>query len=128
MKVFPSDEEIDQVAELLVERYRVSSQLLGQLFGPKQKKQANGILQKVGERSLGREDLAKLIIMHRGSHLLCESKDTYVRKLRQVLLSRLPKGEIQALYETYGPGNRAIYDPARMIRPLVGKKWRPGGP
>ena len=48
MHIFPSDEEVELAAGLLVNKYRVSAQLLGQLFDTDQRDQANGILQSLG--------------------------------------------------------------------------------
>ena len=44
MHIFPTDEEVEQAATLLVSEYKVSPQLLGQLFDAGQRDQANSIL------------------------------------------------------------------------------------
>lgn len=48
MHIFPTDEEVERAADLLVNTYGVSPQLLGQLFGTEQRDQANSILQSLG--------------------------------------------------------------------------------
>lgn len=73
MHIFPTDEEVEQAAELLVNTYKVSAQLLGQLFGTEQRDQANSILQALGGDRLCALDVARLLIQREGPALFAGS-------------------------------------------------------
>jgi superfamily II DNA or RNA helicase len=125
--VFPDESEIKQAADLLVNRYKVSAQLLGQLFGSEQRNQANDIVQQLGGNRLTTLDVAKLLIFRKGSELFSGRHES-VRKLRQCLLTKLPDTTIVQLFEQYGDKDRQIKSPSRMSKPLAEKKWHTGGP
>jgi hypothetical protein len=81
MKIFPTDQEIDIAADLLVTKYKISPQLLGTLFDTKQRDQANSILQSLGRKRLNTYDLAKLLIQREGPELFSGNRKE-VRDLR----------------------------------------------
>jgi len=87
MHVFPTEEEVKLAAKLLVETYKVSPQLIGQLFDTKQREQANSILQSLGGKKLTTLDVAKLLIQRDGPSLFAGSREvtrnygyTFLRK------------------------------------------------
>jgi len=126
MKISPNEIEIEEAANLLVNEYNISSQLLGQLFGVDSRDQANAILKNLNCSTLSRIELAKLLIFKKGSGLFSGSSDE-VKKLRRHLLSKLDIEELRALFEKHAGANNCIISPSHMITPLVNKKWHPAG-
>ena len=117
---FPSPKEIETTVELLTERYKVSSNLLGIIFGIDLRDQANSILPRLGGRRLLREDLTRMIIHRRGSELFSGS-DTSIRKLRKYLLKQLPEKELKLLYTRNKSAGKTITSPSYMLTPLSEK-------
>lgn len=126
MKISPNEVEIEEAADLLVNRYSVSSQLLGQLFGVESRDQANGILKNLGHSTLTRMELAKLLIFRKGPALFSGSSEE-VKKLRKHLLSQLDTKDLRILFEKHASTDNSINSPSFMITPLVNKKWHPNG-
>jgi hypothetical protein len=125
MQIFPTEAEIDLAADLLVNKFSVSAQLLGRLFGCEQRDQANGILQSLGGDRLTTSDVARLLVPRKGPELFTGSRDG-TRQLRRHLLQQLSDEEVQGLFEQYGPTNSNISSPSYMRKPLVEKKWHAG--
>ncbi|HEV2846340.1 MAG TPA: hypothetical protein VG477_15900, partial [Thermoanaerobaculia bacterium] len=125
MHIFPTDEEVEQAAVLLVSEYKVSSQLLGQLFDTEQRDQANSILQSLGGARLKALDLARLLIQREGPGLFAGSRNV-IRELRFHLLRQLSDDQIQGLFDRHSPANSSISSPSHMRRPLADKKWHSG--
>lgn len=50
MKIFPTQNDIEIAADLLVNKYRISSQLLGELFGTQLRNEANRLLMQMKAR------------------------------------------------------------------------------
>lgn len=126
MKISPNKAEIEQAADLLVNRHNISTQLLGQLFGVESRDQANAILKDLGHTSLGRFELAKLLIFRKGSALFAGSTEE-VKKLRRHLLAQLASDELRQLFEKHIGTDNMIKSPSYMITPLINKKWHPSG-
>ncbi len=124
MQIFPTDEEIEQAAELLINEYNVSMQLLGQLFGVEARDQANSIQQSLGSSSLTRLDLARLLIQREGPSLFAGSREE-IRKLRKHLLQCLSDDKVQSLYKKHCPTKNRVTMPY-MCKPLAEMKWHSG--
>lgn len=125
MQIFPTDEEVELATELLVEKYNVSAQLLGQLFDSERRDQANSILQSLGAMRLSTLDVGRLLIQREGSSLFTGSRSV-TRKLRLHLLRQLSDESIQKLFDRHLPANRNISSPSHMRKPLAEKKWHSG--
>ena len=124
MPIFPTKEEIEHTADLLVNKYHVSAQLLGQLFGTTQRENANSILQSLGSERLTTLDVACLLVRQKGPGLFTGSNpDT--RRLRSHLLGRLTDEEVSNLFQRHMP-NRNISSPSHMRKPLTEMKWHAG--
>jgi len=125
MKYSPNSSEIKQAVELLVNKYNISSKLLGQLLGQEKINKANEILKKIDNSQMTQLKRAEMLIYNKGANLFSGSDD-FVRLLRRKLLERLPDETIIYLYEKHGT-NSGITSPSHMRRPLSEKKWHPGG-
>ena len=127
MKISPNLEEVELAADLLVNRYNVSAQVLGQLFGTKDRDQANDVLKHLGGQKLDRLKIAKLHILRKGATLFGGS-DQKVKDLRQRLLKKLPEHEIKVLFEKHGStAANNITSTSHMPKPLADKKWHADG-
>ncbi|MFQ5880225.1 MAG: DEAD/DEAH box helicase [Dehalococcoidia bacterium] len=127
MDIFPSEQEIDQAADLLVDKYNISPQLLGDLLGKNQRDQANALLQRLGNRRPDKSQVAHRLVRRKGPELFSGSTK-YVRELRLKLLDKLPNADIVDLYDLHGPKKKKITSPSRMRRPLAHMKWVARGP
>ncbi|HEX4954954.1 MAG TPA: DEAD/DEAH box helicase family protein [Thermoanaerobaculia bacterium] len=125
MHIFPTDEEVEQAAGLLVNTYGVSAQLLGQLFDTEQRDQANSILQALGGTRLSSLDVARLLVQREGPALFSGSKEV-TRELRLHILNGLPDERVQELFERNPPAGKNITAVSRMRRPLARMKWTSG--
>jgi DNA repair protein RadD len=125
MQIFPTEEEVELAIDLLVNKYSISPQLIGQLFDTEQRDQANNILQSLGDERLTTLDVARLLVQRKGPELFTGSRDD-TRQLRRYLLQKLSDDKIQALFEHNGPPNSNISSPSHMRKPLVEKKWHAG--
>jgi len=125
MHVFPTEEEVKLAAKLLVETYKVSPQLIGQLFDTKQREQANSILQSLGGKKLTTLDVAKLLIQRDGPSLFAGSREV-TRKLRLHLLEKIPDEKIRELFTQHQGTNTNISSTSRMRKPLAEMKWHSG--
>jgi len=126
MKISPNPQEIEAAAKLLVNKFNISAQLLGQLFGVDARDQANNILRELGEERLDRFKIAKLLILKKGSALFSGSDDL-IKRLRRQLLASLPDKVIEQLFRKHISGNNLIRTTSYMITPLVEKKWHADG-
>lgn len=126
MDMFPNEEEINQAADLLVNRYSVSSQLLGQLLSTKQTKEANSLIRKIGNKSPTRVDVAKRLIRRTGPGLFCGSNKC-IKELRSKLLLNLSDKEVIRLFKRYKPQSK-ITSSSYMRKPLSELKWVARGP
>jgi hypothetical protein len=126
MKIFPLQNEIKIAVDLLVNKYKISSQLLGELFGTQLRDQANGLLRRMGEERLDQLRLTKLWIYREGPNIF-SGNCSVTKKLRRFLLGQLAEENLQNLFERHGQGNTRITSPSYMITPLVNKPWRAGG-
>jgi len=127
MEIFPNEQEIDQAADILVNKCGVSQQLLTKLLGKSQRDQANVLLQKLGTSRLTKVQVARLLILQKGPELFCGSTES-VRELRRKLLSNLSDKEIVELCTCHPPTNKKIKSPSFMRRALAEMKWVARGP
>ena len=125
MHIFPAEAEIKLAADLLVNKYAISAQLLGQLFGTEQRDQANSILKSLGSNHLRALDVARLLVRRTGTELFTGSRDD-TRKLRSHLLKQLDNEKVKNLFQRHGPSDMNISSPSRMRKPLAEKKWHAG--
>lgn len=125
--ILPSDDEIELAADLLINEYGLSKQALTGLFGREQRDEIDGILSVINGNRLGLYDLAKLVILRRGSELFAGSSEQ-VRNLRLKLLNCLSDEDICEMFRVFKPNERGISSPSHMRRPLAWSKWSPGGP
>lgn len=126
LRVFPTESEIEQAVELLVDRYDISAQLLGELLGRAQRDRANELLRLVGGGRLSRRDVARLLVMHLGTNLFAGSSPA-VRALRLRILSQLPEHQIKRLFSAFKDEDSRITHVSHMYKPLAEKKWFAGG-
>ncbi|HEX3045273.1 MAG TPA: DEAD/DEAH box helicase family protein [Bacillota bacterium] len=126
MHFYPTDQEIEAAASLLVSKYEISSHLLGELFGRENRDHANQILASLGEVKIDKFQLAKLLIAKKGVCLF-SGADEETRKLRRSLLETLDEARLVNLFKNYGPKDSSINNPGHMITPLVEKRWFGGG-
>lgn len=125
MHIFPTAEEVELASELLVNKYKVSPQLLGQLFEVKQRDQANYVLQSLGRKKLTSLDLARLLVQREGPTLFSGSQEL-TRELRLHLLQHLPDDQVKCMFERNPPTNQKIISTSHMRKPLAEKKWHSG--
>lgn len=126
MDIFPNEEETNQAADLLVNKYNVSAQLLGQLLSTKQTTEANSLVRKIGSKNPNRVDVAKRLIRRRGPGLFCGS-DKCVKQLRNKLLSYLTDEEVIRLFKLHSNQSN-INSSSYMRKPLSELKWVARGP
>lgn len=126
MNQWLDDEQREVAAKLLVNKYEVSIQLLGELLGKNIKDQANQILQKQRSKKLTHLDLAELLILHKGPSLFSGSQEV-VRKLRRHLLAKLAKDELEELFQRNRTKKDNICEVSRMLKPLATKNWHADG-
>ena len=73
MDVFPNEEEGNLAADLLVNKYNISTQLLGQLLGTKQTREASSLLRSIGNKRPTKVDIAKRLVHRTGPGLFSGS-------------------------------------------------------
>ena len=125
MQIFPTESEIKRAAELLVEKYHVSPQLLGKLFGATQRDNANSILTSLGSERLKTLDVARLLVRRKGPELFTGSRED-TRRLRSYLLGQLADEKVKKLFQRHSPNDNNISSPSYMRKPLAEKKWHAG--
>ena len=124
MQIFPTESEIKRAAELLVETYHVSSQLLGRLFGATQRDNANSILTSLGSERLTILAVARLLVRREGPELFTGSRED-TRELRLHLLRQLADEKVKKLFRRHMSDSH-ISSPSHMRRPLARRKWSAG--
>lgn len=124
-----SDGDINAAANLLVNSYNVSSQLLGQLIGTDHRDDASEILQLLGRPRLTRLEVAKIFIKRHGLKLFSGSSEE-IRKLRLHLLTIRSQIDAPGLISLFRKHDtRAnISTVGYMLKPLAEKNWHDGGP
>lgn len=126
MDVLPNEDEIKQAADLLVNKYNISTQHLGRLLGTNQTREANALLMRLGTPPT-QLNVAERLLRRKGPALFTGKSDA-VRKLRYKLLSALPDDEVRQLFEGHKPVGSSITYPSHMKKPLAELKWVPRGP
>ena len=125
MHSFPTDGEVEVAADLLVNKYGVSAQLLGELFDAGQRDQANSILQSLDGTRLTALDVARLLVQRHGPGLFSGGRKA-TRDLRLHLLRKLSDDQIQSLFSQHPPSGRNISVASYMRKPLAEMKWHSG--
>ncbi len=125
MQIFPTKPEIKRAADLLVNKYHVSTQLLGKLFGATQRDNANSILTSLGGKRLTTLDVARLLVRREGPELFTGSHED-TRELRLHLLKQLADEKVKKLFQRHRPSDSNISSPSYMRRPLARRKWHAG--
>ncbi|MBD8032917.1 DEAD/DEAH box helicase [Solibacillus merdavium] len=125
MARFPYESEIQQAVSLLINQYKIPYKILMDLVGTEHYSQLTSILDTLGENKLTEEELAKILVVQKGSELFMGSSEA-VRELRLHLLRRLDVKDLVALYERNPDSKRKITSPGYMATPLSTKKWSPG--
>jgi len=125
MHIFPTEEEVELAADLLVNKYKISAQLLGRLFDTNRREQANSILQSLGRSRLSTLDIARLLVQHEGASLFA-GKQEVTRELRLHLLKKLSDRQVQILFNEHSSANQRIAAASRMRKPLAMMRWHSG--
>ena len=125
MQIFPTESEIEHVANLLVKKYQVTPQLLGKLFGATQRDNANSILTSLGSGRLTTLAVARLLVRREGPELFTGSRED-TRELRLHLLRQLADKKVKKLFQRHSPNDNNISSPSYMRRPLAKRKWHAG--
>ena len=107
MQIFPTESEIERTADLLVNKYHVSPQLLGKLFGAAQRDNANSILTSLGSERLKTLDIARLLVRRKGPELFTGSRDD-TRRLRSYLLRQIADEKVKKLFQRHSPDDNNI--------------------
>ncbi len=126
MKEFPTDQDINQAVELLIDTYNVPDRFIKGLVGKEQISQLNRLLQDFSQETMEAYELAHLVVMQKGAELF-SGHNQAVRDLRKFLLKTLPDEEIKALYQKHPNPKKKITAPKYMYGELASKKWIPGG-
>lgn len=127
MNAFATENDIKQALALLLNHYQVPPALIKSMFGESNYYKLNSLLDTLGENQVSIQDLTRMLLIEKGAYLFSGS-DKEVRRLRNHLLRQLPQEELVALYQRNPSTKQSITSPSYMIKPLVQKKWSPGGP
>ncbi|MGM0840271.1 MAG: DEAD/DEAH box helicase [Bacillota bacterium] len=126
MKTFITEMEIRQTVHILIDKYKVSETMLIKFLGADKYLQINKMLVDLEENDLDHYQLARMIVIEKGSFLFSGSNNN-VRELRSFLLKQLENETLIRLYERNPISNRNIQTPSYMPNALSGKKWMMGG-
>lgn len=124
--VFPSEEEIEQAVDLLIDHYGISVQALTALMGKQQRDEINAVLKQVHAKTPNVKDLSKFLILRKGSELFAGSSQE-TKSLRLKLLTLLDDEVIKGLFLEFKPSEKGINSPSHMRKPLAEIKWHDGG-
>lgn len=122
---FPYESEITIAVSLLIDKYKVPTTILMDLVGSDHFDQLTTVLDTLGENRLSHIDIAKILVVQKGSELFTGSSEA-VRALRAHLLKQLDDEKIVALYERNPISGKNITKAGYMRNPLAQKKWIPG--
>jgi DNA repair protein RadD len=125
MHIFPTDEEVEITVELLIDKYKMTPQLIGKLFNITQRDQANSVLKSLGGKQLSTPDVTRLLVQREGPALFGGSEDE-TRELRFHLLKMLPDDVVKALFERNPQPNKNVTSSSHIRRCLAEKKWTSG--
>ncbi|MDQ6598109.1 DEAD/DEAH box helicase [Bacillus salipaludis] len=126
MNAFPSDLEIEQIVELLIDTYNVTLTTLTKFLGKEKYKQLNHMLTAFGDGTVYGNQLARMIVIEKGPYFFAGSNKE-VRDLRAHLLRQLAEDKLIELYERNPITGRNIRSSSYMINALAEKKWVVGG-
>lgn len=112
--------EIEEIVEILLNKYNLSTRFLNELYGYNRREMANDLLNKAGNINLDRYNICKLIVINNGINLLA------IRELREELLKKLEDSVIEALYSKYPDKSSNINNVSYMRKPLGKRKWISG--
>lgn len=126
MNAFPTEKDVQQCVDLLLNQYRVPDRIIKNMFGQTNFTRLNTLLKSLGKDTLDLKELTKMLIIEKGAYLFAGSGEE-VRALRTHLLRNLSEDELTQLYLRNPATNKSITSPSYMISPLVKKKWMMGG-
>jgi superfamily II DNA or RNA helicase len=120
----PTPEQIKIAVDLLVDRYGISSQLLGKLYGENNFDEAKKLYRSVSKETCNAKKQAELLISKKGATLFAGS-DEAVKQLRRKILESADEETIRTLYQKHEP-NGTKQHVSYMIGDLVNKPWFSG--
>jgi hypothetical protein len=126
MNAFPTESDINNALELLLDYYKVPETTIKGLFGEENYTRLNNVLTSLGKNEVSPRMLARMLVIEKGAYLFSGSNNE-VRALREHLLRQLSEKELTELYQRNPDNKRSIKSPSYMVRPLVHKKWVVGG-
>jgi DNA repair protein RadD len=126
MKIFPTEREIDEACDLLLNKYNISTQLLNRLYNNECREQVDNIFKGFDNRKIEKEDICRLVLYKFGTNLF-GGCDNVTKELRRKLLIQLDNKTIKDLFERHNNKNNSIRSVSYMINPLVEKKWHSNG-
>ena len=127
MSVHLNDQDINITVSLLIDKYEIPETIIKKMFGSGNFVRMNQLLKKFNMEKATIKDIARLLIVRKGSYLFAGS-DEDVRSLRAHLLRKLPDDVLQELYKRNPLSGKNITSTSHMITPLSQKKWIHGGP
>lgn len=133
MRFTPTQEEINIVADCLVNDYNISQQRLDDLFGKTDLKETCLLINVIkASNSVKRLEQAKLMLHKKGTELLScstlkgKEKETVI-DFRKFLLRIVDDEKIKKLYQVHEKSG-SLKNASYMITVLAEKSWFSGGP
>jgi len=126
MNAFPTERDIRQIVNLLIDKYRVDQSMLVKFIGTENFIELNHMLLDLEEGEMDVYQLARMIVINKGPYLFAGSNDA-VRELRAFLLRQLNENKLKELYERNPISGKNIKSPSYMPNALANKKWVMGG-
>ena len=120
MRCTLKENEIDNIIDLLINKYQLSTRFLNKLYGESEKDIAEQVLQKLDYRGLDKVSICRLIIIREGINLFSN------RELRKKILDGMDDEKIKELYEKYPDIKSKITSVSYMRKPLSERKWISG--
>ncbi len=119
------EEEVDQIVDLLVNKYELSTYMINKLYGNSEKDATYEVLNNVQDILQGREGICRLLVLREGINLFTGGSEEK-RELRKKILDQLPDEIITNLYSKYEDKTRKISTVGYMKSALVKRKWHSG--
>jgi len=124
MSITPSKKEISIAAELLIDKYKITVQLLGTLLKRKNMSEMRNLYSHLTKEKCDRQKLAELLVYQRGSVLFSGKEG---RLLRRAILHKAREENEETIIQLYKRNmNGTKNKPSHMITDLVEKPWRSG--
>src|SRR5699024_6951781 len=97
MNAFPTERDIRQIVNSLIDKYRVNQSMLVKFNGTEYFIELNHMLLELEEGEMDDYELARMIVIIKGPYLFAGSNDA-VRELRAFLLRQLNENKLKELY------------------------------